>query len=57
MLEAIYFCSNLKSFKPIPNQNLLKITSSFKISLNFLHNHLNNNIFIEKTLKSSKCTL
>ena len=58
ILEAIYFCSNLRSFKSISNQNLIKKNSScFKISLNYLHNHINNNIFIEKSLKSSKCTL
>jgi DNA replication and repair protein RecF len=58
ILEAIYFCSNLKSFKSISNQNLIKNTSQiFKISLNYTYNHLNNNIFIEKSLKSSKCTL
>ena len=58
ILEAIYFCSNLRSFKSISNQNLIKNNSTFfKISLNYLHNHLKSNIFIEKTLKSSKCTL
>ena len=58
ILEAVYFCSNLKSFKPIPNHNLIKKQSTFfKISLNYVHNHLNYNIFIEKSLKSSKCTL
>lgn len=58
ILEAVYFCSNLRSFKSISNQNLIKNTSqTFKISLNYTYNNLNNNIFIEKSLKSSKCTL
>ena len=56
VLEAIYFCSNLRSFKSIQNQNLIKNNSPcFKISLNFSHNSLNSNIYIEKSLKSSKC--
>ena len=58
ILEAIYFCSNLRSFKSISNHNLINNKANhFKISLNFLHNNLNNNIFVEKSLKSSKCSL
>ena len=54
-LEAIYFCSNLKSFKSVPSSELIHTESnSFKISLNFINKQLNSNIFIEKTLKSSK---
>ena len=57
ILEAIYFCSNLRSFKSTPNQNLINIGATFfKISLNYTQNLLKNNIFIEKSLKSSKCT-
>ena len=56
ILEAIYFCSNLRSFKSISNKELIKKSSSyFKISLNFTQNSINNNIFLEKSLKSSKC--
>ncbi len=56
VLEAIYFCSNLKSFKQLPNSELIKnSSSSFKISLNCVHNNINNVIYIEKSLKSSKC--
>ncbi len=55
ILEALYFCSNLKSFKTISNSELIADNSnSFKISLNFDKKTLNNNIFIEKSLKSSK---
>ena len=56
ILESIYLASNLKSFKPVSNNELIKKTSSsFKISLNFLKNSLKNNIYLEKSLKSSKC--
>ena len=56
ILEALYFCSSLKSFKSVPNSELIANShNSFKISLNFLQKSLNNNIFIEKSLKSSKC--
>ena len=56
ILEAIYFCSNLKSFKQIPNNELIKSSSSsFKISIKCSQNHLNSSIYIEKSLKSSKC--
>ena len=57
ILEAIYFCSNLRSFKSTLNPNLINTNASFfKISLNYSQNQINNNIFIEKSLKSSKCT-
>ncbi len=56
ILEAIYFCSNLKSFKQLPNHELVNgSSSSFKLSLKFKQNTLNSSIFIEKSLKSSKC--
>ena len=56
VLEAIYFSSNLRSFKSLPNIELIQNNKNeFKISLNFLENQLNNNIFIEKSLKGSKC--
>ena len=56
ILEAIYFCSNLKSFKQLPNKELIKNNSSlFKISLKCIKNSLNSSIYIEKSLKSSKC--
>ena len=56
VLEALYFCSNLKSFKALSNSDLINTKShAFKLSLSFLENHLNNNIFVEKSLKSSKC--
>ena len=56
ILEAIYFCSNLKSFKQLPNKELIKNSSSFfKISLKCIKNSLNSSIYIEKSLKSSKC--
>ena len=56
ILEAIYFCSNLKSFKQLPNVDLIKSnSSSFKISLKCFQNSINSSIYIEKTLKSSKC--
>jgi len=55
LLEAIYLTSNLKSFKGVPNAELIRSSSNiFKISLNFMQNSLKNNIFVEKTLKSSK---
>ena len=56
ILEAIYFCSNLKSFKQLPNKELIKNSSSlFKISLQCIKNSINSSIYIEKSLKSSKC--
>ena len=56
VLEAIYFCSNLKSFKQLANSELIKNTTiSFKISLKCQQNSLNNTIYVEKSLKSSKC--
>ena len=55
LLEAIYLTSNLKSFKGVPNAELIRSSSNiFKISLNFMQNSLKSNIFVEKTLKSSK---
>ncbi len=55
ILEALYFCSNLKSFKTVPNADLISDShNTFKISLKFVQNSLNNSIFIEKSLKSSK---
>ena len=58
ILESLYFCSNLKSFKSITNQDLIKNNKPyFKISLNFIQNDINYNIFIEKSLKSAKCLL
>mgnify|MGYP006243712199 FL=1 len=55
LLEAIYLTSNLKSFKGVPNAELIRSSSNIlKISLNFMQNSLKNNIFVEKTLKSSK---
>ncbi len=56
ILEALYFCSNLSSFKPVPNQELILESSKFfKISLNFTQNQLKSNISIEKSLKTAKC--
>lgn len=56
ILEAIYFCSNLKSFKQLANSELINSSSSsFKISLKCLQNTSNSTIYIEKSLKSSKC--
>lgn len=58
ILESIYFCSNLKSFKTTPNQELIKKGSDcFKISLNYTNKSLKNNIFIEKSLNVSKCSV
>ncbi len=55
LLEAIYLSSNLKSFKGVSNNELISSSaSSFKISLNFSNKSLNSNIFVEKSLKSSK---
>ena len=55
LLEAIYLSSNLKSFKSVPNSELINKSSDyFKISVNFCNNNIKNNIFIEKTLKSAK---
>ena len=56
VLEAIFFCSNLKSFKQLSNLELINsLSTAFKISLKFSQNTLKNNIYIEKSLKSSKC--
>ena len=56
VLEAIYTSSNLRSFKSVPNNELIKSGSKmFKISLNYSKMTLKSNIFIEKSLKSSKC--
>ena len=56
ILEAIYFCSNLKSFKQLSNKELINNSaSSFKISLKCVKNALSSSIYIEKSLKSSKC--
>lgn len=56
ILEAIYFCSNLKSFKQLPNNELINSgSSSFKISLKCNKNSSKSSIYIEKSLKSSKC--
>lgn len=58
LLEAIYLASNLKSFKSLSNTELINVSSNlFKISLNFTNKSLKSNIFIEKTLKSSKILL
>ena len=55
LLEAIYLTSNLKSFKGVSNVELIRSSSNlFKISLNFFDKSSKNNIFIEKSLKSSK---
>ena len=55
LLEAIYLTSNLKSFKAVSNIELIRSSSNFfKISLNFSNMSLNNNIFVEKSIKSSK---
>ena len=55
LLEAIYLTSNLKSFKSVSNKELINSSSqSFKISLNFFNNSLKSNIFVEKSVKSSK---
>ena len=56
ILEAIYFCSNLKSFKQLSNTELINCnSSSFKISLKFTQNSIRSSIYIEKSLNSSKC--
>lgn len=55
LLEAIYICSNFKSFKSVPNTELINnLSKSFKISLKYRQNTLNNSIYLEKSLKSSK---
>ena len=55
LLEAIYLTSNLKSFKNVSNSELINNSSElFKISLNFYNKSLKQNIFVEKSLKSSK---
>ena len=56
VLESIYFCSNLRSFKQLSNSELINSSSSsFKISLKSIHNTLNTSIYIEKSLNTSKC--
>ena len=56
VLEAIYFCSNLRSFKQLSNAELINtLSTNFKISLKFSKKSLNNTIYIEKSIKSSKC--
>ena len=56
ILEALFFCSNLRSFKSVSNTEIISDKHDlFKISLNFTQNSIKNNIFIEKSLKSSKC--
>ena len=56
VLEAIYFCSNLRSFKQLSNAELINtLSTNFKISLKFSQKSLNNTIYIEKSTKSSKC--
>ena len=56
ILEAIYFCSNLKSFKQLSNVELINSnSSSFKISLKCIQNSIKSSIYIEKSTKSSKC--
>ena len=58
LLEAIYLSSNLRSFKPAPNSELInKECNHFKISVNFSKDSIKNNIFLEKSLKSSKIQL
>ncbi len=55
LLEAMYLSSNLKSFKNVPNSELInKSSDHFKISINFSNNSINNNIFIQKSLKAAK---
>ena len=55
LLEAIYICSNFKSFKSVSNTELINNSSkSFKISLKYSQNSLNYSIYLEKSLKSSK---
>ena len=55
LLEAIFLASNLKSFKSVPNPELInKSSDHFKISVKFTNNSINNNIYIEKSLKSAK---
>tara|TARA_B100001057_G_scaffold210479_1_gene211018 strand:- start:8143 stop:9225 length:1083 start_codon:yes stop_codon:yes gene_type:complete len=56
ILETLYFCSTLKSFKSVSNSELIANNHKlFKISLKFLQNSINSNIYIEKSLNSSKC--
>ena len=55
VLEAIFLSSNLKSFKSVPNSELIqKASNYFKISVNFNQKSLNNNIFVEKSLNAAK---
>ena len=55
LLEAIYICSNFRSFKSISNTELINNSSkSFKISLKYTQNSLKHTIYLEKSLKSSK---
>ena len=56
VLEAIYFCSNLKSFKQLPSSELINSSSSaFKLSLKCSQNTSISSIYIEKSLKVAKC--
>lgn len=56
VLEAIYFCANLRSFKQLSNANLINtLATNFKLSLKFSQKSSNNTIYIEKSLKYSKC--
>jgi len=55
LLEAIYICSNFRSFKSVSNTELINNSSkSFKISLKYTQKSINNTIYLEKSLKSSK---
>ena len=55
LLEAIYLTSNLKSFKGVSNVELINLLLiSLKYHLTSSISHQNNNIFVEKSLKSSK---
>ena len=55
LLESIYICSNFKSFKNVPNTELINnLSKSFKISLKYRQNSLSNSIYLEKSSKSSK---
>ena len=55
VLEALYLTSNLKSFKGVPNSELIRSSSNhFKISLNFVKKSSKFNIYVEKSINSSK---
>lgn len=55
LLEALYLTSNLKSFKGVPNTELIRSASNlFKISVNFFKKSSKYTIYVEKSLKSSK---